>query len=190
MNMKYKTAKVVSHQRAGSHYLAKLLNDNFFHEKDYLSLYAGHSKGHYKKYPGAVIFYIYRNNRDTINSIYNLRNRFGLIADSIEEFKTKKLSNMHSTNIVSKAMLNDKIVTDVDTYFSTVHVTIEEYLEEHKKFWNTRADFIVNYDALIQNFIPCMKAIAIFLGSELEDFKNEREQIGWHDAQYDKKIFS
>ena len=190
--MKYKHAKVVSHPRAGSHYLAKLLNINFFNKKSYLDLYAGHAKTHvtHLTVPSTAVFYIYRDNPSTIKSMYVLRDRFGLIADSLEEFKSKKLSNMHSRNIKSKAIFNGELITEVDTYFCNVNLTIEEYLNEHKKFWKPRANFIIFYPALIEDFENCMYAINQFLEGDKTEFIRETKRIGWYDAKEDKKIFS
>lgn len=190
--MKYKNAKVISHPRAGSHYFAKLLNDNFFHKDNYLDLYAGHSEHHvvHLKTPNTAVFYIYRNNTDTIKSMFVMRDRLGLVANNIEEFRTKKLSKMHNRNIKSRALFNGKPVNIVDTYLSNKNLTIDEYLDQHKQFWNKKAMFIVNYQALQENFESCMLAIAQFLESDKTEFVNEHQRVGWHDAKDQKKIFS
>lgn len=190
--MKYKTAKVISHPRAGSHYLAKLLNANFFHKDSYLELYAGHGSGHLQhlKSPSTAVFYIYRNSEDTIKSMFVLRDRFGLVADNIEEFKTKKLNEMHNKNISSNAVFNGKSVTDVDTYFSTIPLTIEEYLKEHREFWYRPGLFVVNYQALIEDFQQSMGAIAFHLGSDRREFINVTKRVGWYDASDEEKIFT
>jgi len=190
--MKYKTAKVIGHPRSGSHFLAKVLNDNFFHKKDYLKLYAGHSKTHVSqlKYPGTVVFYIHRNNEDTIKSMFILRNRLGLVANTIEEFKSKKLSDMHNKNIISEAICNGKLVTEVDTYLSTINLTIEEYLDEHKEFWRQKAMFIINYDALLKDYNKYMQEIATYIGSKRTEFIRETSRMGWYDKDDIKEILS
>jgi hypothetical protein len=194
--MKYVAAKVISHPRAGSHYFAKLLNDNFFFRKDYLTMYAGHSKAHtaHLRSPGVAVFYIYRNNEDTIKSIFKIRDRFGLVANSIEEFKEKKLCDMRGNRIDSTAIYDNgntqKVVTKVDTYLPGINMTVEEYLNDHKKFWKTRAHFIIYYDALMQDFDNCMYAVNLFLGADKTEFVNETKRIGWYDAKEGGKIFS
>ena len=191
--MKYKNVKVVGHPRSGSHYLAQLLNINFYHHHDYLTLYAGHSKGHiaWLKQPSTAIIYIYRDNTDTIKSMFKLRDRFGLVAKDIKEFRTKRLSQMHNANIESKAIFKGKIVTVVDRYLSTIHLTIDEYLDEHKSYWSKKASFVVKYDALLEpHFQPTMLAIADFLGSENGEFIRETKRIGWYDASDEEKIFT
>lgn len=197
--MKYKTAKVISHPRAGSHYLAHLLNINFFHLPDYLPLYAGHSDGHksHLKVPGTAVFYIYRKCEDSMLSMYNMRDRFGLVANSYEDFTQKTLKSMHSTNIKAETILNisghKNIITKVDTYLSSFNMTPKEYLKDHKEKWLSIEAinyYCIDYDDLINNFEDTMLNISKFLGSDETQFIQERQRIGWYDKNEHKENFS
>lgn len=197
--MNFKTAKVIGHPRSGSHYLAHLLNINFFCYPTYLPLYGGHSNSHknWLKDSSIAVFYIYRNNNSTIDSMYNLRNRFGLVADSIEEFKNSKLSDMHDKNIKSEAICNiqgnKQIVTDVDTYFKNINKTPEEFLNSHKEFWlsENKNNFLsLRYEDLLNDFEHTMKLIAWFLNSEAINFIQEKERVGWYSKDEPPKKFS
>lgn len=198
MNMKYKTAKVIGHPRSGSHYLARLLNINFFHLSDYLPLYAGHSTAHIRHFndPNTAVFYIYRDNTNTITSMYTMRNRFGLVADSLEEFKNTRLCDMHNVNIKSKAIRNlgtrKEETTIVDTYLKRFDQTPEEYLNAHKKFWlglKHSNYYVVKYENLLYEFEHTMEMIAWFLESSKHEFVQEEERIGWYDKNDVKKSF-
>ena len=193
--MKYKAAKVISHPRAGSHYLAHLLNINFFHLPNYLPLYAGHSTAHmrYLDRPDTAVFYIYRDNVNTIESMYNMRNRFGLVANSFEEFKNTRLCDMHNVNIKSEAIkdngIKKELVSDVDTYLSRFDQTPEEYLNAHKKFWlniHQSNYHVLMYEDLLYEFEHTMEMIAWFLESSKHEFIQEEKRIGWYD-KYDTK---
>ena len=199
MSMRFNRAKIVSHPRAGSHYFAKLLNENFFHRKSYLDLYAGHSHSHttHLRAASTAVFYIYRNNQDTIKSIYKLRDRFGLKADSLEEFVSSYLSDMDDKKIKSEAIYNSgnkkKVITEVDHYLGTHVLTIDSYLDMHKEFWFNLERYnymIISYDSLMLDFQNTMEHIAKFLGSEKHTFTNELERIGWYDKKDTKKIFT
>lgn len=197
--MKYKNAKVISHPRAGSHYFAKLLNKNFFHRDNYLELYAGHSSAHkqHLNAPSTVVFYIYRNDEDTLKSMYKLRDRLGLKTRNFETFLTSRLKDMNDRSIKSEAIFNNgktkKIITAVDSYMGQFSVTPPEYLDIHKAFWMeiNRPNFlVVSYDSLINNFTEEMKLVAWFIESDKKEFKNIDQRIGWYDKRYEKKILS
>lgn len=198
--MKYKTAKVISHPRAGSHYFTKLLNDNFFHKKDYLELYAGHSNHHvtHLKSPSTAVFYIYRNNVDTLKSIFRMRDRFGIAPGSWGEFLNTPLNELNSTKIVSEAVFNNgekqKIVTEVDHYLGTHPHKVESFLNLHKVHWIKFIEqpnfMIVSYDHLKEDFQEEMLKVAKFLGTDKTDFTQEKERIGWYDKSEREKNFS
>jgi hypothetical protein len=197
--MKYKTAKVIGHPRAGTHYLAKLLNMNFFHEDDYLKLYAGHSYAHVSnlKNRHTAVFYIYRGEADTLRSMWKLRNRFGLVAKNLKEFVTTPCNEMHNVKINSSAIFNNgkskTEVTQVDSYFANIKLTLPEYLNEHKKYWLAidNSNFMpVYYDHLIDSFEFEMNDIARFLRSEKTEFIRETSRIGWYDKNEAEKNLS
>ena len=197
--MNFKEAKVVSHPRAGSHYFAKLLNDNFFNKNNYLELYAGHSSGHmvHLNDTSTAVFYIYRNNTDTLMSMYKLKDRFGIAPKSWEEFLTKPLNELKSNDIVSEAIFNSgkykKVVTEVDQYLGTFPFTADQFIDEHKKRWLEieRFNYMpVSYDRLKENFYEEMLKIAKFLGSNKTEFSREKQRIGWYDSNEREKNFS
>jgi len=197
--MKYNTAKVISHPRAGSHYFAQLLNVNFFNKDSYLELYAGHSD-HHKNWlnnPNTAVFYIYRNNEDTIKSMFNMRNRLGLVADNIKVFKSSTLKSMHNKNIKSETIRNvagnKELITEVDTFLAGYDQTPEEFLNSHKRKWLKLANsnfYAVSYDVLKIEFKYEMLMIAKFLGSDKTEFTQEYNRIGWYDKNEPEKNFS
>jgi len=197
--MKYKTAKVIAHPRSGSHYLAQLLNINFFHLPNYLPLYAGHGKHHlaHLKRPDTAVFYVHRNNEDSIKSMFVMRNRLGLVANSLEEFKNTKLSDMRSTNIKSEAIRNIPGIREeidiVDTYLGQFNSTPGDYLNEHKEFWKSllRQNYMcISYESLINNFDKTMLTIAKFLGSDKTAFIKDTTRVGWYDRNEPSRKFS
>jgi len=187
--MKFNVAKVISHPRAGSHYLAWLLNINFFYKDNYLELYAGHGKVHkrYLKEKEVAVFYVYRDLDPTLLSIYTLRERFGLKCDSWEHFLNTKLRDLNSRKTTPKAYYDsgkDRVyVTDTDHYLGRFDLTPIEFLKEHKDYWtNLRSSnyMVISYETLTNNFEEEMLKIAKFLGSDRKDFINTSRKIGWY----------
>jgi hypothetical protein len=199
--MKYKTAKVVGHPRSGTHYLTHLLNVNFFHLKNYLPLYAGHSN-HHKQWltdGNTAVFYMFRNNKDTIQSIYNMKERFGLKANSMEEFLSTKLCDLKDTKQKCNAVRNVpgqyQEFHDSDGYLGSHNQTIEAYLDSHKRKWTNWCMFadngyIVRYENLINDFDNTMLNIAKFLKSNKTEFINESYRVGWYNKSDPEKKFA
>lgn len=199
MSMKYRNCKVVSHPRAGSHYLAHLLNINFYHFSNYLSLYAGHSSQHvsWLRQSSTCVIYIHRNIEDSVKSMFKLKNRFGLVCTTLQGFERNTLSDMHYKNIKSCAVVNiggnKRIVTDVDTALRNIQLTPGQYIQQHHNQWISRVEpnFLpVSYENLTEFFDSTMLHIAQFLGSNKTTFTNETNRIGWYDNSEDKKIFT
>ena len=197
--MKYKTAKVVGHQRSGSHYLARLLAINFFDLENYLPLYAGHSPGHaiHLRDKHCAVFYIYRNNFPTLCSMWKIRNRLGLKANSFSEFCNTELSDMCDTSLPVNCIRDtryDKIeVHEADNYFKHIKMIPVDYLNKHKKMWLNKAGdnlMPIKYEDLINDFDKTMKSIAKFLGSDKKEFINEKTRVGWYDPNDDSKKFA
>lgn len=199
MNMKYSFAKVIGHQRSGSHFFAKTLNDNFFHKENYLDLYTGHSRQHLQwiKHPNMCVFYTYRNTEDSVESMYRMRDRFGLVANSLEEFKTKKIKDMYSRKINANTIfyngVSEKLITEVDGFLSGINKTVENYLDSEKKFWlyySCPNYMPVSYDDLMEDYDSTMIRVAQFLGSDKREFTKEKSRIGWYDKSDIKQISS
>jgi len=187
--MKFETAKVISHPRAGSHYLAWLLNNNFFHKNNYLELYAGHGKEHikYLERKDTAVFYIHRDIKPTLASMYTLRDRLGLRCDSWEHFLSSKLKDLRCRKTIHRTCYDsgkDKTyVTDTDHYLGRFNLTPKEFLVGHKNYWTRiHSDnyMVISYGALINNFEKEMIVIAKFLGSDKKEFINIEHRIGWY----------
>lgn len=197
--MRFKTAKVISHPRAGSHYLTHLLNINFFNLPNYLPLYAGHSYSHKNllKNNATAVFYIFRNDLDTIKSMYKLKNRWGLKAGSLKSFKSSTFKSMYNSNTESEVIRNIAGIKEnffgVDSFFSNVNLTPEEYLQEHKNFFlkiYKNNFYPVSYDKLIYNLNEEMLGISEFLESDKIKFITDSNRVGWYDKNDHKKFIS
>jgi len=190
--MKYKTVKVASHPRSGSHWIMRLIDMNFFDGTDYLRHYGGHpfgneprSLGYFK--PKQAVIYTYRNLDSTADSVYRMRHRFGLDQDDYEKFCATPMKDMYNTNLKVDTFRNTikdtKYVDEVDWLFRSRTETVSEYMIKHKQSWmvhDGKPNFLtVSYDDLVSSFHGTMLNIAHFLGSDKTEFIDENKRVGW-----------
>lgn len=91
----------MSYPRSGSHYLARLIDVNFFDGSNYLRHYGNHDIGLIVDRKPKTIkwIYIYRNVEDVIKSMFRIRGRFGLSnVDDFDKFKIMKMKDMVDIN--------------------------------------------------------------------------------------------
>jgi len=190
--MKYTKVRIISHPRSGSHYLAQLIDTNFFDGSNYLRHYGGHSYGRCNNASNNTgQIYLWRNAEDTLKSLFNMRHRFGLDENNFEIFKNKNISEMYNPNLIVNVHVNnihsDKTIHSVDDFMNrapTRTYTPIEFLKRHKQSWVSLTDscpnlLIVNYDNLLNEFQTSMRQIAEFLGSEVSSFNQVNEKVGW-----------
>lgn len=192
--MKYKTVKVASHPRSGSHWVMRLIDMNFFDGKDYLKHYGGHpfgneprSKGYFK--PNQAVIYTWRTIDDAVRSIYKMRHRFGLDEDNYETFCVTPMKKMYNPNLkvvaVRDTLTGEDKFTDVDWLFRSREETPKEYIEKHRRSWQVHTDkpnfLAVCYDDLVVDFQGTMLRIAHFLGSNKTEFVDENRRVGWRE---------
>lgn len=190
--MKYKTVKVASHPRSGSHWIMRLIDINFFNGRDYLQHYGGHpfgneprSLGYFK--PTQAVIYTHRNLDDTARSVYKMRHRFGLDEDNYEKFLATPMRDMYNKNLkvdtVRDTLTEKTNVDEVDWLFGSRPETVKEYMTAHKASWGRhigKANFMmVSYDDLVSDFQGTMERIAYYLGSNKKEFVDEQKRVGW-----------
>lgn len=195
--MKYKTVKVASHPRSGSHWVMRLIDMNFFDGKDYLKHYGGHpfgneprAKGYFK--PAQAVFYTYRDLNETADSVFRMRHRFGLDEDDFEKFLITPIKKMYNKNLQVEAVrdtLDGKKmnVDEVDWLFRDRNETVIQYMQKHINSWRThhsRRNFLMlSYNDLANDFDGTMLQVAQFLGSNKTKFVDEHQRVGWREKQ-------
>lgn len=193
--MKFKTAKVFSHPRSGSHYVTALISTNFFDSDNYLKFYNGHvpwgmaidpadvSSNH----PNTGHIYIHRDFDGVSKSIYKLRNRFGLDTPAYEEFLKKTYKSMWTgklkVNVIRKTLTETSKVSSASELFKLVGMLPAEYHKYHIDSWRSISKrenvLLVSYDRLMDNFDDEMSKIANFLESDVKSFENIERKVGW-----------
>lgn len=191
--MKYNKIKISSHPRSGSHYLAQLIDVNFFDGSNYLRHYGGHSYGQCNHILQSKIgqIYLWRNAEDTLKSLFKMRHRFGLNENDFEIFKNKKISTMYDSNLKVNVHVNNihskKTIHVVDDFMNrtpTRDFTPIEFIQQHKQSWvNCKKKcpnlLIINYDELLHEFDITMQTISDFLGRGVTEFIQVNEKVGW-----------
>jgi hypothetical protein len=179
----------MSHPRSGSHYIAALIDINFFDGNNYLRHYVGHRLGNDKKVKDKkkAIIYTWREYEATAKSLFGLRHRFGLDEDDFEKFQQRTLKNMFNSNLSVNTYVDtlnsSRMEKGVTQLFSEMDMTLKAYLEEHKRSWLTyrgKKNFLdIQYEELLKNFDKSMLKIAKFLGIRKKKFININKKIGW-----------
>lgn len=172
---------VHGHWRSGAHYLNALLKLNFNHE-DYTT------RGHAFPGPWVVryrspIFYITRNFDDVAASIWRLRERWGVRADSFEDFLRTRYKDMYHDYGTVKIGFKGKVINAKTAgSVAKIDMTPEAYWLKHTRAWNLYAHphvHHVDYDKLRAEFQKEMLAIAQYLGSDRAEFVDIEDPQGW-----------
>lgn len=169
---------VHGHWRSGAHYLNALLKLNFDHVDKT-------PRGH--DFPGAWVkhpcFYTVRNFDDVSTSIWRLRERFGIKADSYEDFLDTKYKDMyHDYGDVTVGFYGKDVKVGSAGSMSKLDYTPFEYWMKHTNAWaDYPGVYQVDYDLLRQNFQEEMRKIAAYLNKPTDGrFEDIREAQGWH----------
>ncbi len=170
---------VHGHWRSGAHYLNALLKLNFDHE-DYTT--QGHSLPGKWVIGSEPVFYTVRNFDDVADSLWRLRERFGIKADSFEDFLTSKYSDMiHNYGRITVGWHGKARTVDSGSGMR-IHMTPREYWEKHTGAWKQYGHpdvHHVDYDNLKTNFQEEMLKISQYLGSDRSKFEGIDEAQGW-----------
>ena len=197
--MHYQEAKVYSHPRSGSHYMASLLNKNFFQQDDYVKCcYGGHvCDEDLVKDKNRANIYIHRKKEDVLKSVFKLRTRFGITTNDYQKFLRLKYKDQCQLHIVGYAKVirdgEKEFIDDISRYFFSIDATPPEYHRYHKEFWDKLADkhrnvLIVKYEDLNTNFESTLKRAAYFLGSDKCHFSDIERKVGWSPLNSSEKI--
>lgn len=190
---KYKWVRVYGHQRSGTHYLAALIDKNFYDSAGYIRHYAlDNPHALYNEVsirPDVAYIYIWRRFEDVAKSIFRMRNRFGLNIDNFDTFLCTKYSDMWNPSAVGKVDVIVNTINDVKRVhepagqkFGDKKFTPEEYWRLHVKSWGQSGYenvFLINYDNLRYRFQESMHQLAGFIGIDRESFIDVEETVGW-----------
>ena len=177
------------HHRSGNHYLAALLDTNFFKTGDYRFLL--HSRQHALVpgiHPSVRYIYIKRRFRDVAKSVFTIRARFGLEVNSFEQFLASRYCDMYTGRV--SVILNTNFLCRsgqshmLSGFFRGMERTPEEWHTHHikhfeQKFAGKENCLIVSYDRLRNKFLREMRKIAEFLEMETTEFVNVNEKVGF-----------
>ena len=161
--MNYNTIRVKGFPRSGNHYLASLISINFFGSDEYVGLFGNRvhvlPKGVMEeiKSKDIIIIYIYRDFKDVANSVFVMRNRFGLDVSSIDNMLSNNLCDMWCGNLEVNMHVTykDKPVTVVASDFRNINSTLEEYWKKHVDSWKKMESdsvVVVKYEDMLQDF--------------------------------------
>lgn len=183
-----KSIIVCGHPRSGNHYLASVINKNYFNKKDYTFLLGSHnvprSLNRNIKY-----LYIMRNFDDVAKSVFKIKKRFGLSVDDFDIFLTKKYSEMFDkfidSSIIFKKNHREKEVSGISDFFGKFDMTPEEFYKWHIGKWESiksknKNVLLIRYESLIGDFEQSMVRINKFLGFPNKSFLNIKEKVGWY----------
>ena len=193
----YTRCRVVSHPRAGSHWLYHLLRHNLVtrHAMAVDIEYGNHPFGSAWELERDVLtVYIHRGQAATIDSIWRMRHRFGLDEYDREAFTDRWLCEMwspdvrHRCAIVSADGAETVSEGGPDTLLRDDARTLPEYLRDHVNSWtrfvsNVNAFgpaplAVVAYEDLRNDLDGTLAPIARQLGSDLSTFEDVRS-VGW-----------
>ena len=173
---------VHGHWRSGAHYLNALLKLNFDHEDKT-------PKGH--AFPGAwvtrsngPVFYTTRNFADVSDSLWRLRERFGIKAESYEDFLGTKYKDMwHDYGKVQVGRNGKTTTAGSAAGMRKLDYTPREYWDKHTQAWKKLTHphvHHVDYDNLQANFQEEMLKIAQYIESDITEFEDIGEAQGWY----------
>ncbi|MFW6130167.1 MAG: hypothetical protein ACOC56_03210 [Atribacterota bacterium] len=212
MIKKNKNIIVASHPRTGNHWLMYSIWSNFYFKnkvEKYNNLFGCHfpsKKCSIKKYvkrnglhdKNQIFFVItlFRNLLDTLLSLYNFRERFGI--DGSVDFKDfihtryKNMKLSEKTNVIWDKGEEQVIYTKVSYILMKNNLSRDftpvEFWVESMKYWFQNADIIVNYENFKNDPIQTLNMIHNMTGIEIK--KNttiRKDRIGWY-SNNDKYI--
>lgn len=196
MKYKYKTVEVKGHQRAGNHYIAYLINENFFNYPNFneLTKKSGHEYGYQYKFRDDTLYvYIYRNFEDTAKSFFKIRGRFCIGTDNFEDLLSDKKMKEYASREKNPDIKLDKHTQEIfrkagDTVnrrspfaFQKGSLSLKEWHTRHINSWlKIKRDNVlcIRYEDLINDFDNTMLIIAKKLGSDKTKFVNIEKRVG------------
>jgi hypothetical protein len=190
--MKYETIKVCGYRRSGTHYVTAIISTNFLDDPEYNRIYEKHRvpdklKVHLN--PKVAYVCVKRNFDDTIKSIFNMRDRFGLDVKSLKEMKAKTYKKMFNpkmgkTSMLVKTLSKTRTVNKIGGGLKNIALTPEAHWKMYYHLWESASRaypnvYIISYDDLKIDFTSTMRSLATWLGSNVTKFNNIPQKIGW-----------
>jgi len=195
LEKKYDSFFLFSHQRSGSHYIAAILEKNFFKKGDYIPHYRNHIFGpnveaEIARNPKILYVYAWRSSEPCLRSIFKLKTRFGLKVDTYDKFLDTPYSQMWTESgdrelVYFNYLMRRGNEIDISYYFRHVERTPGAHWLFMKEWWVKRENAYPNvmllcYDDFIQEFQKTMDSVALRLGvPKKEKYLNEFERVGW-----------
>lgn len=188
--MKFKKVLCTGHPRSGTHYISALISVNFLQDRDYFKIYRNHEFPDLVQDPDVAYVHIWREFVPMAQSIYVLKERFGLCVDSFSDFLNSRYRDMwhlgdpdtvitNARNLTAQAKL-----TGISDFFKDVNMTPREFWAHYNERWMKSGEkhpnvFSVKYDDMVTHFQSTMASIAQSLGSEVKRFENIDQKVGW-----------
>jgi len=195
--MDYNKVEIKGHQRAGNHYLAYLINNNFFNYDNYYSLFnnGNHKFGyeHTSFNSDTLYIYIYRNLEDTAKSFLKIRGRFCIGTSKLDDLLSDKPMRLYASKKEAVGIVLDRDAIEAfkragdsvhrrsNFTFTFGDLTFREWHSKHISSWtNIKRDnlIFIRYEDLIQDFHNTMLYISRKLGSDRTNFINMDKRLG------------
>ncbi|MAY82587.1 MAG: hypothetical protein CMP59_00475 [Flavobacteriales bacterium] len=187
--MNYKEIRIYAHPRSGSNYFASIINQNFSRKENDRDIYGGHKLpgDMVKNNPSIAYLYIKRDFKSVLDSIFKMKERFGLLVKNKEELENCIYKDIYNPRLKSyiKFKNNDgsRVESKVSKFFANIEMSPKQYHELHIRKWEENEKYqnfySVNYNDLMDDFDSTMKRIAVFLGHEIQEFKNIKGKVGY-----------
>ncbi len=195
--MKYKKVEVKGHQRAGNHYLAYLINENFFNYDNFYKLFRkgshqfGNKHGEFRD--DTLYIYIHREFEATARSLFKIRGRFCIGTDDINDLLGNKPMSSYASKEKPTDIQLDKYTAEAfkkagdsinrksQFTYQFGSLSLKEWHTKHINSWlniNKENIIYIKYEDLINDFNNTMLYIAKKLGSDKTEFINIEKKVG------------
>lgn len=183
---------ICGHQRSGSNYLMALLAQNFYN-RQWIQFVSTHGILTCPD-PAKRYIYISRNSKDVLCSIYKMRKAFYISASSFDDFLKTKYCDMVSPIPLEGIKLRlfrytvNHFVKARAQSFAHVQQNPLDYHKSHFAGFSSLAAvnekiLLVSYDQLLSCLDVSMKRIADFIDSDVTDFREVKERVGYFVAE-------
>lgn len=187
--MRYKGYRVQGVPRSGNHYLAHLVGINFFNLKNIRLGIVGHDLGGHIGSGNPAVFYIWRQFDAVARSIYDMRARFGIGDITYEDLLARPLNELCTYDCTADHTYNAGIREERQKvhrdFMGRNRMTLKEFWTKHRDNWLAFAAkhpqvLVFQYEKLLSDFEAQMSRIAVYLESDLTEFQDVRERVGWY----------
>ena len=189
-SMNYSHIQCTGHPRSGTHYITGLISINFMNGSDYLKIYRNHESPNIVTDPDTAYLHIWRDFQGVAESVYALKERFGLDVESHEAFLRRRYSDMWCMENSRAVMTNVRTLKGqarypgVSDFFKPFSMTPHEFwMYYNEMWWNVTKKhpnvISVKYDDILMDFERTMAFISDRLGVKTSQFKNIEKKIGW-----------